>query len=336
MALSMQAIVATGKAGSEVLKPQEVPLPWPAGSGDVLVRLRAAAVNPADVFFRQLGGYVELPGPFILGHDGAGTVEAVGGEVANVTPGDRVCFCYGGIGATYGTYAEYAVVPADVLAVIPAQVGFATAAALPLVFITLAESLYDRADVKRGEFTLIHAGAGGTGHIGVQLAALRGARVATTVSSGKKAALANDLGAELTISYRDQDFVAAATDWTRAQGVDVALDNVGPDIMRKTFEVMAPYGRVVTLMGTPGDTSESAAYNANLTIHNVMMLTPMWRGLRERLRAQARHVRRGLALLAEGNLRVIVDRIFPLREAAAAHDYLEGGHAIGKIVLSME
>ena len=336
MSLRMQAIVATAKGGSEVLESQEVSLAWPAGSADVLVRLRAAAVNPADVFFRQLGGYVERPGPFILGHDGAGTVEAVGGEVANVVPGDRVCFCYGGIGATYGTYSEYAVVPADVLAVIPARVDFVTAAALPLVFITLAESLYDRADVKSGEFTLIHAGAGGTGHIGLQLARLRGARVATTVSSARKAALAEDLGAELTISYRDQDFVAASTDWTGAQGIDVAFDNVGPDIMRKTFQVMAPYGRVVTLTGTPGDTSESHAYNANLTIHNVMMLTPMWRGLPERLRAQARHVRQGLALLAEGKLRVIVDRAFPLREAAAAHDYLEGGHAIGKIVLCME
>jgi NADPH:quinone reductase len=331
----MKAVVATGKGGSEVLEPREVPLPWPADSGDVLVRLRAAAVNPADVFFRQLGGYVERPGPFILGHDGAGTVEAVGGDVANVTPGDRVCFCYGGIGATYGTYAEYAVIPADVLAVVPTQVDFVTAAALPLVFITLAESLYDRADVKSGEFTLIHAGAGGTGHIGVQLARLRGARVATTVSSARKAALATDLGAELTISYRDEDFVAAAMDWTRAQGVDVAFDNVGSDVMRRTFEVMAPYGRVVTLMGTPGDTSQSDAYNANLTIHNVMMLTPMWRGLPERLRAQARHVRRGLSLLAEGKLRVIIDRIFPLREAAAAHDYLEGGQAIGKIVLGI-
>jgi NADPH:quinone reductase len=332
----MQAIVATGRGGSEVLEPQEVPLAWPAGEGDVLVRLRAAAINPADVFFRQLGGYVERPGPFILGHDGAGTVEAVGREVANVTPGDRVCFCYGGIGATYGTYAEYAIVPADVLAVIPTEVDFATAAALPLVFITLAESLYDRADVQSGEFTLIHAGAGGTGHIGVQLARLRGARVATTVSSARKAALAEDLGAELTIPYRDRDFVAAAMDWTRAQGVDVALDNVSPDIMRETFRAMAPYGRVVTLTGMPGDTDESDAYNSNLTIHNVMMLAPMWRGLPDRLRAQARHVRRGLALLAEGKLRVVVDRNYPLREAAAAHDYLVAGHAIGKVVLCME
>jgi NADPH2:quinone reductase len=332
----MKAVVAMGRGGGEVLELQEVSLPWPAGSGDVLVRLRAAAINPADVYFRQLGGYVERPGPFILGHDGAGIVEAVGSEVTSVTAGDRVCFCYGGIGATYGTYAEYAVVPADVLAVIPSQVDFVTAAALPLVFITLAESLYDRANVKSGEFTLIHAGAGGTGHIGVQLARLRGARVATTVSNARKAALATDLGAELAISYHDQDFVASAMDWTRAHGVDVAFDNVGADVMRRTFEVMAPYGRVVTLTGTPGDTSQSDAYNANLTIHNVMMLTPMWRGLPERLRAQARHVRGGLALLAEGKLRVIVDRIFPLREAAAAHAYLESGNAIGKIALSME
>ncbi len=335
MSLKMKAIVATGMGGSEVLEPQDVPLPWPAGSGDVLVRLRAAAVNPADVFFRRLGGYVERPGPFILGHDGAGTVEAVGAEVAGVTPGDRVCFCYGGIGAAYGTYAQYAVIPADLLAIIPAQVDFVTAAALPLVFITLAESLYDRADVKAGEFALIHAGAGGTGHIGVQLARLRGARVATTVSGPRKAALAKDLGAELVISYRDQDFVAAAMDWTRARGLDVAFDNVGRDIMRNTFKAMAPYGRVVTLTGTPGDTSESDAYNANLTIHNVMMLTPMWRGLPERLRAQARHVRQGLALLAEGKLRVVIDRVFQLHEAAAAHDYLEGGEAIGKIALSI-
>jgi NADPH2:quinone reductase len=335
MSLKMKAIVATGKGGSEVLEARDVPLPWPAGSGDVLVRLRAAAVNPADIFFRQSGGYVERPGPFILGHDGAGTVEAIGTEVVGLTPGDRVCFCYGGIGATYGTYAEYAVIPADVLAIIPPEVDFITAAALPLVFITLAESLYDRGDVKAGEFVLIHAGAGGTGHIGVQLAKFRGARVATTVSSARKAGLAKDLGAELAISYRDQDFVAAAMDWTNARGVDVAFDNVGPETMQKTFKAMAPYGRVVTLTGTPSDTSESDAYNANLTIHNVMMLTPMWRGLPERLRAQARHVRQGLVLLAERKLRVVVDRVFRLHEAAAAQDYLEGGQAVGKIALSI-
>jgi NADPH2:quinone reductase len=260
----------------------------------------------------------------------------VGADVVGIAPGERVCFCYGGIGITHGTYAEYAVVPADVLAPIPTGIDFVTAAALPLVYITLAESLHDRANVQVGELVLIHAGAGGTGHMGVQLAKLRGARVATTVSSARKAALAQDLGAELTVAYRDRDFVAATRDWTQGQGLDVALDNVGADILRRTFKAMAPYGRVVTLAGTPGDTEEGSAYNANLTIHNVMMLTPMWWGLPERLRAQALHVREGLRLLAEGRLRVIIDRVFPWHETRAAHDYLAGGEALGKVVLTSD
>lgn len=332
----MKAIVATAKGGPEVLVPQQVNLSWPAGSGDVLVRLKAAALNPADVWFRKLGGYLEPMGPFILGHDGAGIVEAVGPHVVHVKPGDRVCFCHGGIGGAPGTYAEFAIVPADLLAVIPANVDFITAAALPLVFITLSEALCDRARVNAGESVLIHAGAGGTGHIGVQLAKLRGARVATTISAPKKAALVHELGADLAISYRDTDFVSAAMDWTEGRGLDVALDNVGPDIMLQTFKAMAPYGRVVTLIGSPGDTPETNAYNSNLTIHNVMMLTPMWLGLADRLRSQAAHVREGLRLVAEGKLRVVVDRVFPLAEAGMAHSYLESGQAVGKVVLSIQ
>jgi len=332
---SMKAVVATAKGGPEVLVSQQVSLSWPAGRGDVLVRLKAAALNPADIWFRKLGGYLEPAGPFILGHDGAGIVEAVGADVDQVKPGDRVCFCHGGIGGAPGTYAEFAVVPAELLAVIPANVDFITAAALPLVFITLSEALSDRARVVEGEAVLIHAGAGGTGHIGVQLAKLRGARVATTVSAPKKAALVQELGADLAVSYRDTDFVAAAMNWTAGRGLDVALDNVGPDIMLQTFKAMAPYGRVVTLMGTPGDTHETNAYNGNLTIHNVMMLTPMWLGLADRLRSQAAHVREGLRLVAEGKLRVVVDRVLPLDEAGAAHAYLESGQAIGKVVLGI-
>lgn len=331
----MKAIVATAKGGAEVLLMQDVPLAWPAGSNDVLVRLRAAALNPADVFFRQFGGYVESSTPFILGHDGAGVIEAVGSAVAVLKPGDRVCFCHGGIGGAPGTYAEFAVVPAELVVVIPARLDFLTAAAVPLVFITLAESLDERADLKSGESALIHAGAGGTGHIGVQLAKLRGARVATTISNDRKAALAKDLGADLVIAYRDQDFVAATLNWSAGRGLDVALDNIGGPVLLRTFQAMAPYGRVVTLMGVAGDTEQSTAYNNNLSIHNVMMLTPMWRGLRERLRAQARYVQEGLALVAEGKLRVIIDRIFPLQDAAAAHRYLESGQAVGKVVLSL-
>jgi NADPH2:quinone reductase len=262
-------------------------------------------------------------------------VEAVGPLVRRFKPGDAVCFCNGGIGSEPGTYAEYAVVPSGQLVRKPEGVDFHQAAALPLVAITLWESLYERARVRPGEHVLIHAGAGGTGHIGIQFARLAGAHVATTVSTPAKAALAAELGAELVIAYRERDFVAATHDWTKGRGLDVAFDNVGPEVMQRTFSAMKPYGRVVTLTGTPGDTADGAAYNGNLTIHNVMMLTPMWRGLTARLRRQAELVRRSIDLLANGKLRVAIDQVFPLSEAAAAHRRLESGESTGKIILAM-
>jgi NADPH:quinone reductase and related Zn-dependent oxidoreductases len=210
------------------------------GPGDVLVRLKAAGINPADAYFRRFGPYVQSEGPFIPGHDGAGEVEAVGAQVRRFKPGDAVCFCDGGIGGDPGTYAEFAVVPSSRLVRKPPHVDFVQAAALPLVAITLWESLYERARVRAGEQVLIHAGAGGTGHIGIQLARLAGARVATTVSTQAKATLAAELGAELVIPYRDQDFVAAVKDWTRGRGLDLALDNLGGEAMQRTFAAMAP------------------------------------------------------------------------------------------------
>src|SRR6266481_4890644 len=331
----MRAIVATGLGEPEVLELRSVPLHWPRGPGDVLVRLKAAGINPADAYFRRFGPYVQSEGPFIPGHDGAGEVEAVGAQVRRFKRGDAVCFCDGGIGGDPGTYAEFAVVPSSRLVRKPPHVDFIQAAALPLVAITLWESLYERARVRPGERVLIHAGAGGTGHIGIQLARLAGAQVATTVSSEAKAALAAELGAELVIRYREQDFATAISGWTKGRGLDVAVDNVGAEVMQRTFSVMAPYGRVVTLMGTPADTSDGAAYNGNLTVHNVMMLTPMWLGLKARLRQQADRAHKVMNLVVKGNLRVGVDKVFPLSEAVAAHRYLESGQAVGKVVLAM-
>lgn len=335
MTSRMRAVVAKALGEPEVLELSELPMPVLHGPKNVLVRLKAASINPADAYFRRHGPYLQSKSPLILGHDGAGVVETVGPQVSRFGPGDAVCFCNGGIGGDPGTYAEFAVVPESQLVRKPAEVSFAQAAALPLVSITIWESLYDRARVRRGERVLIHAGAGGTGHIGIQLARLAGARVSTTVSSNAKAALASELGAELTIRYREQDFVALTRKWTRGRGLDVALDNVGAEAMQRTYSAMSPYGRIVTLMGTPGDTEAGTAYNGNLTIHNVMMLTPMWLGLRPRLRRQADRIGKAMALLAEGRLRVVVDRIFPLAEAAAAHRHVESGKALGKVVLEI-
>jgi NADPH2:quinone reductase len=232
-----------------------------------------------------------------------------------------------------GTYAEAAVVPAAQLALVPDGVDDLTAAALPLVAITTWESLYDRAAVQPGEFVLIHGGAGGTGHVAVQLAALRGARVAATVSSPEKARIARDLGAELTINYRETDFAAAALDWSG--GLQVAFDNAGAEVLLKTYPAMAPYGRLVTLMGLPGDDADQTAYNQNLTVHNVMMLTPMWKGLTARLAEQAAILRQALALVASGQLTVRHSATFALEDVASAHEYLESGQATGKVTLQI-
>lgn len=329
----MQAVVMTATGGPEVLVMRSVSLPWPRGAQDVLVRLKAAALNPADVYFRTYGPYMKSDGPCILGHDGAGIVEEVGREVTRFKAGDRVCFCNGGIGGDPGTYAEFAIVPADQLVSVPANIDWTLAAALPLVAITAWESLYERAALAEGEDVLIHAGAGGTGHVAVQLAALKGARVAATVSSDAKAAFLRGLGVDRPILYRQEDFVAAAMAWAGGRGLAVALDNVGGETLQRTFRAMAPYGRLVTLMGTPGDDAEGTAYNKNLTLHNVMMLTPQWLGLKDRLKHQAEIVKEAMAFLATGELTLHIDSTFPLAAVAAAHRRLEAGGMMGKVVL---
>ena len=333
MSATMQAAVLQGTGGPEVLRHTSVPLGWPAGSHDVLVRLKAAGLNPADGFFRQLGPYLDSGDPCILGHDGAGTIEAVGSGVTRFAPGDAVCFCNGGIGGHPGTYAQFAVVPESQLAAKPTSVSFEQAAALPLVLITAWEALYERAAVARDERVLIHAGAGGTGHVAVQLAALRGARVAATVSDADKAAFVQDLGAERPICYPEEDFVAAVTEWADGTGVDVALDNIGPQGLQRTYRAMARYGRIVTLMGIAADDDDETAYLSNLTLHNVMMLTPMIAGLQRRLDAQARLVEQGIGLLAEGRLRIHVREVFDWRDIRAAHERLDAGHTTGKLVI---
>ncbi len=333
MSMTIKAMVATAKGGPKVLQPRDIALAWPGRADEVLVRLAASSLNPADAYFRELGPYVAGDGPFVPGHDGAGVVEACGTEVTAVKAGDRVAFCNGGIGAIPGTYASHAVVPAAQLAPIPDEVDDATAAALPLVAITAFEALIERAHVKAGEFVLVHGGAGGTGHMAVQLAARAGARVAATVSSEAKAQFVRALGAELAIRYGEEDFVAVCRDWSNGRGLDVALDNVGPEVMKRTYKAMAPYGRIATLMGTPGDDGDESAYVGNLTLHNIMMLTPMLMGLEDHLSHQAKIVTACLKRVAAGEIAPHISARFALSDVAAAHALMAAGGVTGKIVL---
>ncbi|MEM7122985.1 MAG: zinc-binding dehydrogenase [Pseudomonadota bacterium] len=332
----MKAVVAAGKGGTEVLEVAEVPLDWPRGPHDVLVRLKAAGLNPFDVHLRRSGPLIKDDQPIILGSDGAGIVEAVGDKVRGILQGEEVAFCYGGIGGDPGTYAEFAVVPAHSLARKPENVSFAEAAAAPLVTITCWEALYQRAQLASDEHCLIHGGAGGTGHVAIQLAKLRGARVAATVGDDDKAAFVKDLGADHTFNYRREDVAAAALVWTDGRGIDVALDNVGGDVMHATFHAMAPFGRVVGLTGLTSDNDSSDAFNRNITVHNVMMLMAMWIGDTAHAAQQGGIVNQAMGLMADGKLRLHVAETFPLVEAAAAQQRLEQGGMTGKMVLLMD
>lgn len=329
----MRAVLMTGTGSPDVLQVAEVPAPVLQRNTEVLVRLKAAGVNPIDTKLRQRGTFFPDRMPAILGCDGAGIVEAVGSAVQKFRPGDEVYFCNGGIGGHPGNYAEWAIVDEAFAARKPASISFAEAAAAPLVLITAWEALYDRARLQPGQRALIHAGAGGVGHVAIQLAKLKGASVCTTVSTPAKARLVHSLGADLEILYRDRDFVQATLDWTNGQGVDVTFDTVGGDILGKSFAATQIYGDLVTILEPAPTTPWKVARNRNQRISLELMLTPMLQNLVEAQKAQAKILDRCARLIDNGELKIHVQEIFPLAEAANAHRALEAGGIIGKLVL---
>jgi len=336
----MKAVVMTGHGGPEVLQPTEVEAPGLRKPHDVLVRVRAAGVNPADCQARSrpFASYVkdQVTSGLILGLDGAGVVEAVGEGVTRFAVGDEVYYVDGGFGLYQGSYAQYKVLDERYLARKPASLDFKAAAAVPVVLITAWEALYDRAQVKAGDFVLIHAGAGGVGHIAVQLAVVRGARVAATVSTEAKARLARSLGAELAIRYRDEDVAAAVRDWTGKDGADVVFDTVGKANFAASFDLVAPYGTLVNCVVSDwprGDNTTAEFKNIRVTFEN-MGLPQVAVDHAARVR-QARLLEDGAGLFDAGKLRVVLGGTYPLAEAAEAHRALEGGEIIGRVVLDI-
>jgi len=332
----MRAVVMTATGSPQVLEPRELPKPAVRQAGQVLVRLKAAGVNPIDTKLRRNGTFHPELLPAILGCDGAGVIEAVADDVTGFHPGDEVYYCYGGIGAECGNYAEYAVVDQHALAVKPASLDFEQAAAAPLVLITAWESLYDRARMESGHTVLVHAGAGGVGHVAIQIAREAGARVATTVSTPEKARLVSELGAELPILYRDEDFVEAALRWTDGRGVDIGMDNVGGRLLQATFPAVRIYGDVVSLLLPDQQTDWAVARQRNLRTSLEVMLTPMRIGPEKAIHHQSRILEACANLFDAGKLKVHVSEILPLDEAAKAHERIEAGSTTGKIVLRID
>jgi NADPH2:quinone reductase len=307
-----------------------------AGPCQLRVRLKAAGINPVDTKLRARGTYYPEDLPTILGCDGAGVVDAVGTAVTRFAPGDEVWFCNGGIGADPGTYAEYTVVHEDHAAKKPANLAFDEAAAAPLVVITAWESLHDRATLHKGNTVLVHAAAGGVGHVAVQLAKAAGCRVIATVGSAEKAAFVKGLGADATILYRDTDFVQAVLDWTGGEGVDLALDTVGGATFQRSFAAVRPYGDVVTLLQPGPEIDWKVARLRNLRISLELMLSPMYFGWKTARRHHATILERARGLCESGQLRIAVSGRHALRDAAEAHRAIEAGGITGKRVLLMD
>lgn len=331
----MKAVVMTAPGGSEVLQLSDVAQPAINNDHEVLVRLKAAGVNPVDTKLRSKGTYRPDQSPHILGCDGAGVVEAVGSAVSRVKPGDEVWYCYGGIGGPQGNYAEYALVNEAVLATKPSNYDFPTAAAAPLVLITAWEALHDRAGMRAGQTVLIHAGAGGVGHVAIQLAKAAGCRVITTVGSADKAKFAKSLGADETILYREGDFVAKVLELTGGQGVDIAFDTVGGAVMQQSCAAVRPYGELVTLLQPGADMDWKVARMRNLRTSLELMLSPMYYGWTDALAHQAWILEQCAKLAEAGKLRVHLTHTLPLAQAAQAHQHIEQGGMTGKIVLTI-
>lgn len=327
----------TAPGGLDVLKLVDIAQPALSSPHQLLVRVRAAAVNPLDTKIRKLHFYYPDNLPVVLGCDGAGVVEKVGVAVTRFRPGDEVYFFSNGLGLEPGTYAEYTVVHEAYAAHKPKGLSMVEAAAIPLALITAWEALMDRAALKPGDKVLIHGGAGGVGHLAVQLARHSGAQVAATVSSKEKAEFVARLGAELTIDYREKDFVDEVLQWTGGRGADVILDTVGGATFCKSFKAVRLYGRIATILSTVCELADiNVARLRNINIGFVQMTAPSYLGDAEARRAQTRILESGAPLFEQGKLKVSLSAVLPLQDASTAHRMVEEGHTSGKIVLQID
>ncbi len=319
----MKAIILHEQGGPEVLTLEEQPTPAP-GAGQALVQIAATGVNFIEIYQRE--GRYRLPLPSGIGGEGAGTVIATGPEVTEVKAGDRVAWLDG-----TGSYATHTVVPVEKLAPVPDGVTLEQAAAVILQGIT-ADVLTSRTSaVKPGDRALVHAAAGGAGQMVCQFAALRGASVIGTVSTEAKAQAARAAGASETVIYTKQDFEAEVKRITGGAGVNVVYDSVGHDTFDKSLACLARLGHLVLFGQSSGFVPPfdlMRLSRASLTVTRPIVFHYV------ATRAELlRHAAQVFGLLAEGRLRVHIDRRYPLEQAAEAHVALASRQTTGKLLL---
>ncbi|HKV53703.1 MAG TPA: NADPH:quinone reductase [Candidatus Binataceae bacterium] len=320
----MKAMRAHQLGGPDQLRFEDAPEPQPQ-AGQVLIQVRAAGINPADLV-RLSGRLGTPPLPYIPGTDVSGEVEKLGAGVSGLKPGDRV---FGR--AVAGGYAEKTCVPAAEAIPLPANLSFDEGAAIPIPFYTAHYALHHRAAVKPGESVLVAAGGGGVGVAAIQLAKLAGARVITTVGSKEKAERVLALGADVAVNYHEQDFVAEVLKFTAQKGIDVIIENVAADNMAKDFIALAPHGRIIVIGTGTGKTADATfpVFAALMKDANLLGMSLMNAG--DTIAAMAASLTR---LFSEGKLKAVVSKSYPLSAAAAAMADLVAGRVFGKLVLA--
>ena len=304
----MKAIVLKSFGGPESFELRDVPKPVPQ-AGQVLVRVHATSINPLDYQVRR-GDYPDLvPLPAITGHDVSGVVEAVGAGVTAYAPGDEVWYTPQ-IFEGQGSYAEYHVAAESIVGRKPAALSHLEAASLSLVGGTACEALVARAGLRVGESILIHGGAGGVGHVAIQLAKAIGARVLTTVREANFA-FAREMGADVLIDYEKEDYIDAVLRATDGRGVDVVFDTIGGDALSRSPDALAQLGRVVSIVDIAQPQNLIQAWGKNAAYHFVF--TRQNSGKLDELSA----------LVAQGRLRPHVGAVYALADVPAAHARLE-------------
>ncbi|MEJ0043941.1 MAG: NAD(P)H-quinone oxidoreductase [Rhizomicrobium sp.] len=324
----MKAIEVVNPGQGYGLAVADIPKPV-AGAGEVLIKVAAAGLNRADLA-QGMGGYPPPPGASAtLGMEVSGTIESVGAGVTQWKAGDAVCALIPG-----GGYAEYAVASEKSVLPVPKGVSLVEAAALPEVHFTVWTNLMDSARLKPGESVLIHGGSSGIGTAAIQLCAARGHKVFSTAANAEKCAAIAALGAQ-AINYKEQDFVAVVKDATGGRGVDVILDMVGGEYIQRNMSAAALWGRIVNIAYQSG---MSATVNfAPMLMKRLSLLATTLRVRSNDEKGAIRDaVRREVwPLIEAGRIKPVVDRTYPLAEAAAAHKRMAGSEHIGKILLTM-
>ncbi|GGX01546.1 NADPH:quinone oxidoreductase [Pigmentiphaga litoralis] len=319
----MKAMVLTSFGGPESFELREVPKPVPQ-TGQVLVRVHATSINPLDFQIRR-GDYPDLvPLPAITGHDVSGVVEAIGPGVTHFAPGDEVWYTPQ-IFIGPGSYAEYHVASESIIGKKPASLSHLEAASLTLVGGTVWEALIVRAALRVGERILIHGGAGGVGHVAIQLAKAMGAQVFTTVRE-ENFEFARSLGADVVIDYTKEDYIDAVMRETGGRGVDVVFDTIGGDTLSRSPDALAQLGRVVTIVDIAQPQNLVQAWGKNASYH--FIFTRQNRGKLDDLSA----------VIAQGRLRPHVGAVYSLADIPLAHARLQSpdNGLRGKIAIAVD